>query len=93
MLLCPFCGQENIDGADVCDECQQPLAFLSKPRPSSAMERSLIKDRVSMLSPRPAVVVEDDPAVEFHEWYGRYSYFRPSEVEPLMESSPSKPPT
>ena len=63
MLLCPFCGQENIDGADVCDECQQPLAFLSKPRPSSAMERSLIKDRVAMLSPRPAVVVEDDAPV------------------------------
>ena len=40
-----------------------------------------------------AVVVEDDPAAEFHEWYGRYSYFRPSELEPLMESSPSRPPT
>jgi predicted transcriptional regulator len=63
MLLCPFCGEENIDGADVCDECQQPLVFLSKPRPSSQMERSLIKDRVAMLSPHPALVVEDDAPV------------------------------
>jgi hypothetical protein len=30
-----------------------------------------------------AVTVEDDPAQEFHEWYGRYLYFSPDEVEPL----------
>ncbi|MTE16698.1 hypothetical protein [Nocardia aurantiaca] len=30
-----------------------------------------------------AVVVEDDPAAELHEWYGRYLYFAPDEVEPL----------
>ena len=34
-----------------------------------------------------AVVVEDDPAAELHEWYGRYSYFRPDEVEPLVDST------
>jgi hypothetical protein len=31
-----------------------------------------------------AVVVEDDPAAELHEWYGRFSYFRPDELEPLV---------
>lgn len=30
-----------------------------------------------------AVVVDDDPAAELHEWYGRYLYFAPDEVEPL----------
>jgi hypothetical protein len=30
-----------------------------------------------------AVTVEDDPAQEFHEWYGRYLYFSPDEVEPM----------
>jgi hypothetical protein len=29
------------------------------------------------------VVVEDDPAAELHDWYGRYLYFSPDEVEPL----------
>jgi hypothetical protein len=34
------------------------------------------------------VVVEDDPAADMHEWYGRYLYFAPDEVEPLdLESS------
>jgi hypothetical protein len=30
-----------------------------------------------------AVVVEDDPAADLHDWYGRYLYFAPEEVEPL----------
>jgi len=30
-----------------------------------------------------AVTVDDDPAQELHEWYGRYLYFAPDEVEPL----------
>ena len=30
-----------------------------------------------------AVVLEDDPAADLHDWYGRYSYFAPDEIEPL----------
>jgi len=30
-----------------------------------------------------AVTVDDDPAAELHDWYGRYLYFSPDEVEPL----------
>ncbi|CQD10935.1 hypothetical protein BN1232_02027 [Mycobacterium lentiflavum] len=33
------------------------------------------------------VVVEDDPAAELHDWYGRYLYFSPDEVEPLQTES------
>lgn len=29
------------------------------------------------------VVLVDDPAAELHDWYGRYLYFAPDEVEPL----------
>ena len=30
-----------------------------------------------------AVVLVDDPAADLHDWYGRYLYFAPDEVEPL----------
>jgi len=30
-------------------------------------------------------VVYDDPAADLHEWYGRYRYFGPDEVELLGE--------
>lgn len=31
------------------------------------------------------VVLDDDPAADLHDWYGRYLYFAPEEVEPLIE--------
>ncbi len=38
------------------------------------------------------VVVEDDPAADLHDWYGRYLYFSPDEVEPLAtQHSPTNP--
>jgi hypothetical protein len=30
-----------------------------------------------------AVVLVDDPAADLHDWYGRYLYFAPEELEPL----------
>jgi hypothetical protein len=35
------------------------------------------------------VVLEDDPAADLHDWYGRYLYFAPDEIEPLGERSPT----
>ena len=33
------------------------------------------------------VVLVDDPAADLHEWYGRYLYFGPDELEPLGTTS------
>jgi len=33
-----------------------------------------------------AVVLVDDPAADLHEWYGRYLYFAPDELQPLPEA-------
>jgi hypothetical protein len=29
------------------------------------------------------VTVDDDPAADLHDWYGRYLYFAPDELVPL----------
>jgi hypothetical protein len=34
-----------------------------------------------------AVVLVDDPAADIHEWYGRYLYFAPEELEPIGHES------
>jgi hypothetical protein len=34
-----------------------------------------------------AVVLADDPAAEMHDWYGRYLYFAPDEIEPLTQAT------
>ena len=31
------------------------------------------------------MVLVDDPAADLHDWYGRYLYFAPDELEPLAE--------
>ncbi len=36
-----------------------------------------------------ALVLVDDPAAELHDWYGRYLYFAPEELEPLLEQLPT----
>ena len=37
-----------------------------------------------------AVVLVDDPAAELHDWYGRYLYFAPDELEPLPVPTSSR---
>ncbi|MGI8681539.1 MAG: hypothetical protein ACR2JO_05305 [Mycobacteriales bacterium] len=36
-----------------------------------------------------AVTLVDDPAADVHEWYGRYYYFGPEEIEPLTPEATS----
>lgn len=38
-----------------------------------------------------AVVLVDDPAADLHDWYGRYLYFAPDEMEPLPEQLQNQP--
>ncbi len=63
MLVCPYCEHENIDGADVCEDCEQPLIAQSMPRPATSLERAIMKDRVALLEPREPLVVEPDAPV------------------------------
>lgn len=57
MPECPFCGTDNIEGADHCDQCGQSLMNLGLPTPASGLERSLYKDRIRSLWPRKPVTV------------------------------------
>jgi CBS domain-containing protein len=57
MVICPYCGAEEIDGADLCQQCQQPLDDLTEPQPSTDLERFLVRDKVYMLQPSKPVTV------------------------------------
>lgn len=62
-MHCPFCGQENIPGADLCDGCGADLAGLDLPESQDDFEGALMTDRVGHLSMGPALVVERDESV------------------------------
>ena len=57
MITCPFCGAENLEGVDVCDDCQQTLTDLSLPVPSTAVEAGLLKDQIEILLPKKPLTV------------------------------------
>ena len=56
-MKCPFCNAENMDGVDVCEDCQEPLDFMSQPRATSDLETHLLRDRIAtIMFLQPAVV-------------------------------------
>jgi CBS domain-containing protein len=61
-MICPACGYDNIEGVDVCEECEASLVFISTPQPKSKLERHLWKDRIKLLAPQtPLAVTPDTP--------------------------------
>ena len=61
--LCPHCGAEYIEGADMCDDCQHSLTDMSFPNPKSAVEVGLLNDRIETLSPKKPLTAEVDATV------------------------------
>ncbi len=65
MIACPFCGSENTEGADLCNDCQHSLTDLSFPTLGTPVERGLMKDRIEALSPKsPLTVAPQTPIGE-----------------------------
>lgn len=62
-MRCPFCGEENIPGADLCESCGGDLAGFDLPESQDDFEGALMTDRVESLSMGPALVVERDDSV------------------------------
>ncbi|MDA7977658.1 MAG: CBS domain-containing protein [Pirellulales bacterium] len=62
-MKCPYCGYENIEGADTCEECQQSLVELSKPRAVSSVDRTLHRERLSRLENTNPITVTPDKTV------------------------------
>jgi len=56
-MNCPFCGELNIEGADVCQACQGSLEFVSQPSPGTNVERCLLNESVATLMRRKPVIV------------------------------------
>lgn len=63
MIVCPDCGYENIEGADTCEQCQQPLSDVSLRMPTSSVEASLFRDRIAVLPPKQPTTVAPDASV------------------------------
>jgi CBS domain-containing protein len=63
-MLCPFCGHENIEGTDRCDECMTPLQKLDVPRTDAGrgLARSVMEDNLGQLEQEETITVLPDTA-------------------------------
>ena len=50
MIICPYCQAENIEGADECAECSQPLNEMGVRVPATSVEADLMRDRIERLA-------------------------------------------
>ncbi|MCU0872610.1 MAG: CBS domain-containing protein [Pirellulaceae bacterium] len=57
MMLCPYCGHENIQGVDECEHCKCSLADVELLVPATPVERDLLRDRAGSLTSRPPLTV------------------------------------
>jgi len=65
MKPCPYCDSLNIEGDDECAECGQQLDDSHLAPPQNDLERSLLGDSVSKLSPkRPITTSASTPVGE-----------------------------
>lgn len=63
MLICPYCQAENIEGADECAGCTQPLTDMGLRVPASSVEADLLRDRIERLWPKSPSTVSPDTTV------------------------------
>ena len=84
MATCPDCGHENIDGVDQCEKCHQSLSSLTRPRPTTSVERIVMKDRIESLVPREPLIVGPDTKVSrvLEQFVARSVGLRSDCVEP-----------
>jgi len=57
LIPCPYCSQDVIAGAELCDNCSQPLTDSHLPIPATLVERRLLADRLSIFKLRQPLCV------------------------------------
>ena len=64
-MICPSCGQDNIEGADRCEECLTPLFNRGVPRADTeGLARSVMENNLNQLEQEFLGVAPDTPAIE-----------------------------
>ncbi len=62
-MICPYCGHNNLDGVDTCEECMHDLSVFDVPRPTGGLQTHLMEDtiahipydRLALVSPNDSV--------------------------------------
>ena len=56
-MICPHCSYDNLPGSEQCENCFADLTQLDRPVAQDRVERSLMEDTVSQLTPQQAITL------------------------------------
>lgn len=62
-MICPYCSYDNIQGVDTCSECLMDLRILDEPKGETPIEDALIRERVTGLDPKKAIMVSPETSI------------------------------
>ena len=62
-MICPYCGHNNLDGVDTCEECVHDLSVFDVPGPTGGLQMHIMEDtighipydRLALISPSDSV--------------------------------------
>ena len=62
-MICPYCGHNNLDGVDTCEECVHDLSVFDVPSPTGGLQMHIMEDtighipydRLALVSPSDSV--------------------------------------
>ncbi|HLG18546.1 MAG TPA: CBS domain-containing protein [Bdellovibrionota bacterium] len=64
-MLCSFCGYENLEGADHCDECQASLTHEGgMPNPTEGWQKKIMKDTIRKVGVREPLITKPSGTVK-----------------------------
>lgn len=62
-MNCPYCGNQNLDGLDHCEECSNDLSFLDVPVATGGLQKHLMEDTINQVPFDRLVIVAPDDSV------------------------------
>lgn len=64
-MKCPFCGEENISGADSCESCGEDLTAFDGVRPRDVFEKRMVKTNLQAIAHcEPLMITPSTPIKE-----------------------------
>ena len=62
-MNCPYCGNQNLDGIDHCEECQNDLSIFDVPIPTGGLQQHLMEDTIKKVPFDRLVIVAPGDSV------------------------------
>jgi CBS domain-containing protein len=62
-MICPYCGHNNLDGVDTCEECVHDLSVFDVPAPTGGLQMHIMEDTIGHIPYDRLVLISSSDSV------------------------------